>query len=259
MKHKIRSIKNFRDLGGIPTSDGRHIRPGLLYRSGHLAALVPGDAAHLHDRLGLRRVIDLRSPSERSERPDVYISGIDYCPLPPLNDSQNPSINRHNRRNELNRLMAVQGGTRRHLTDIYRLMVREELPLDVFARIIHMLICSPEGTLWHCTQGKDRTGVASAAVLLALGVSREEIMKDYMSTNRTCRWKNLLIYLGVSIAALSLHTASSLNNLLTSRREYLQAMFDELDARFGGTAGFLHDGLGLSDSDISRLRAIYLE
>lgn len=256
---KIKSIKNFRDLGGIPAADGRHICRGMLFRSGHLADLAPEDAGRLRDRLGLRRVIDLRSPSEMSERPDVHVKGIAYLPLTPLNDSQNPSINRQNRLQELHRLMAVRGGTRQHLTDIYRLMITDEVPLEAFSSMIRLLLGSPEGTLWHCTQGKDRTGVASAAVLLALGVSREDIMKDYMSTNRSCRIKNKLIYLGVWIAAFSRHTASSLNNLLTSRREYLQAVFDEMDSRFGGTAGFLHDGLGLTDCDIDRLRAIYLE
>lgn len=256
---KIKSIKNFRDLGGIPAADGRHIRRGLLFRSGHLADLEPDDAGRLREGLGLRRVIDLRSPSEMSERPDVRVRGIDYLPLTPLNDSQNPSINRQNRLGELHRLMAKRGGTRQHLTDIYRLMIADDVPLEAFRSMIRLLLGAPESTLWHCTQGKDRTGVASAAVLLALGVSREDIMKDYMSTNRSCRIKNKLIYLGVTVAAFSLHTASSLNDLLISRREYLQAVFDEMDARFGGTSGFLHDGLGLSDGDIDRLRAIYLE
>lgn len=259
MRNKIKSIKNFRDLGGIATTDGHHIRHGLLFRSGHLANLEASDADRLRDSIGLRRIIDLRSPSEMSERPDVRVSGVEYLPLSPLNDSQNPSINRHNRRIELKRLMSLKGGTRQHLTDVYRLMVTDRIPLGVFGHMVHELIETPEGTLWHCTQGKDRTGVASAAVLLALGVSREDIMKDYMFTNRACRVKNKLIYLGVSVIALSLHTASSLNNLLTSRREYLQAVFDEMDARFGGTSGFLHKGLGLTDGDIARLRSIYLE
>lgn len=256
---KIKSIKNFRDLGGMAAADGRHIRRGLLFRGGHLAKLTLGDAGLLRDTLGLRRVIDLRSPSEMTERPDVHIDGIEYLPLTPLNDAQNPSINRHNRRTELKRLMAMRGGTRQHLTDVYRLMVTDNIPLSAFGDMIHALISTPEGTLWHCTQGKDRTGVASAAVLMALGVSREDIMKDYMSSNSACRVKNKLIFLGVSVAALSLHMASSLNYLLTSRREYLQAVFDEIDTRFGGTSGFLHNALGLSDNDLERLRATYLE
>lgn len=259
MKNKIKSIKNFRDLGGIATTDGRHIRHGLLFRSGHLAHLEACDADRLRDGMGLRRIIDLRSPSEMLEQPDVQVNGVEYLPLSPLNDSQNPSINRYNRRTVLKQLMARDGGTRRHLTDVYRLLVTDSTPLEVLGHILRELIETPEGTLWHCTLGKDRTGIASAAVLLALGVSREDIMKDYMSTNRACRVKNHLIYFGVCVIALSIHTASSLNNLLTSRREYLQAAFDEMDARFGGTSGFLHNGLGLTDGDITRLRAIYLE
>ena len=90
MRNKIKSIKNFRDLGGIATTDGHHIRHGLLFRSGHLANLEASDADRLRDSMGLRRIIDLRRPSEMSERPDVRVSGVQYLPLSPLNDSQNP-------------------------------------------------------------------------------------------------------------------------------------------------------------------------
>ncbi|MBQ9079778.1 MAG: tyrosine-protein phosphatase [Clostridia bacterium] len=255
-----KKIKNFRDLGGIPAADGKHIRSGMLFRSGHLARIKPKTADRMRDKMGLRAVVDLRSPSELAEHPDVVADGVDYCHLPPLNDEQNPSINKKNRRPILYRIMALDGGARGYLSDTYRTMVATTPPLEAFAELIHLLLEEDNGAvLWHCTQGKDRTGIASAAVLLALGVDRDEIMRDYMRTNRSCRIKNWLIYLGVTLVTLSIHTASSLNLLLTSQRDYLRAAFDEMDNLYGGTEGFLHDGLGLTNDDIGDLRRIYLE
>ncbi len=255
-----KKIKNFRDLGGIPAADGKRVRAGMLYRSGHLAAIKPKTADKLRDKWGLRAVVDLRSPSELAEKPDVVAEGVDYCHLPPLNDEQNPSINKQNRRPILYKIMALDGGARRYLSDTYRTMIAEAPALDAFRDLIHLLLDDEEdgAVLWHCTQGKDRTGIASAAVLLALGVDRDEIMRDYMRTNRSVRLKNWLIYLGVTLVTFSIHTASSLNLLLTSQRDYLRAAFEEMDSIYGGTDGFLHDGLGLSNDDIDELRSIYL-
>ena len=254
-----RKIKNFRDLGGIPAADGKCVRPGMLFRSGHLAAIKPRTADRLRDKIGLRTVVDLRSPSELAEKPDVVAEGVDYCHLPPLNDEQNPSINRQNRRPILYKIMALDGGARRYLSDTYRTMINTEPSLDACGDLIRLLLDEDDGAvLWHCTQGKDRTGIASAAVLLALGVDRDEIMRDYMRTNRAVRLKNIPIYLGVVLVTFSIHTASSLNLLLTSQRDYLRAAFEEMDKLYGGTEGFLHQGLGLTNDDIDELRSIYL-
>lgn len=256
-----KKVKNLRDLGGIRTSDGMHIRPGLLYRSGHLASLKPRHAQKLCDKLGITSIIDLRTPSELAQRSDVVADSVEYCHLPPLSDEQNPAVNRHNCRTLLNNIMAYEGGAREHMSNTYRIMVTQEPSLDAFAELIHMLLDQHNdgAVLWHCTQGKDRTGIASAAVLLALGVDRDEIMRDYMRTNRSCRIKNFFIYLGVILVTLSRHTAWSLHQLLISRREYLRAAFEQMDELYGGTEGFLTDGLGLSQEDIFNLRKIYLE
>jgi len=112
--------------------------------------------------------------------------------------------------------------------------------------------------LWHCTQGKDRTGVVAAATLLALGVDRDEIMRDYMRTNRSCRFKNFWIFIGVTLVTFSVRKAHNLNLLLSSRRGFLAAAFDEIDRVWNGTEGFLHNALRLSDEDIRELREIYL-
>lgn len=253
-----KKINNFRDLGGIPAADGKTVRYGKLYRSGHLAKIKPKTAKKLRDKKGLRTVIDLRAPAELSEKRDVVAEGVEYLHLPPLNDEQNPAVTRKTAKSILNRIMAFEGGARAYLADTYRTMVTTEPSLEALRELIRELMENDGAVLWHCTQGKDRTGVASAAVLLALGVDREEIMRDYMRTNRSCRFKNFWIFIGVTIVTLSIHTAYSLHLLLTSQRDFLTAAFEEMDRTYGGTEGFLRQGLELTDEDITELREIYL-
>lgn len=254
-----KKVKNFRDLGGIPAADGKRVCYGKLYRSGHLAKIKPETAERLRDKKGLHTVIDLRAPAELEHKHDIVPEGVDYLHLPPLTDEQNPAVTRQTGRSILSKIMKVEGGARAYLADTYRTMVSSESSLEALRKFIRTVIDEDDGAvLWHCTQGKDRTGVAAAALLLALGVDRDDIMRDYMRTNRSCRFKNFWIFIGVSIITLSLRTAYSLNLLLTSQRDFLAAAFDEMDKVWGGTEGFLHNALELSDDDISELRSSYL-
>ena len=255
-----RKFKNFRDLGNLPAADGRKIKKGKLYRSGHLCKISETTAEFLHHKKGLRTVIDLRSPSELAEQSDVVAAGVRYIHLPPLNDEQNPSINRHNRKQVLYTIMAKEGGAKKHLSDIYRLMITQKESLDAFAEMLRLLADEQNSAvLWHCTQGKDRTGIAAAVILLALGVDRKDIMRDYMKTNRSKVLINSLIFIGVSIVTFSIHAAHSLDLLLSARKYFLQAAFDEIDSVYGGTDAFLEKGLGLSNDDILHLRELYLD
>jgi protein-tyrosine phosphatase len=253
-----RKVKNFRDLGGIPTVDGKSVCYGKLYRSGHLGKIKPEVAEKLRDKKGLRTVIDLRAPAELSHKRDIVPEGVDYLHIPPLTDEQNPAVTRQTGPSILKKIMKVDGGARTYLADTYRTMISSESALEALREFFDVLLEDDGAVLWHCTQGKDRTGVAAAAILLALGVDRDEIMRDYMRTNRTCFFKNFWIFIGVVLVTFSVRKAHNLNLLLSSRRSFLDAAFDEIDRVWNGTEGFLHNALKLSDEDISELREIYL-
>ncbi len=260
IRKKIRKLSNFRDLGGIKTADGRRVRPGLLYRSGNISKLSKKGAAKLKNRYGIKIIADLRSDSEQEKHPDVLPRGIRYYDLSALTDKEHPAVTKENRRILLKQIMNSEGGARGFLKESYRKMVTTPKALDAYSRLLKLLIDDKvDGAiLWHCTQGKDRTGVGAAAILMALGVSREDIMKDYLRSNRYFRFKNKAIFALVCILAHSIKSAKTLNNLLTARAEYLQTAFDALDETFGGTEAFLHEGLHLSDHELMQLRKKYL-
>lgn len=259
MTKKIRRVSNFRDLGGLPASDGRFVARQKLYRSAHHGKLHSRHGLKKFKKLGIRFVIDLRTSTEVSEKPDTHIEGMRYLHLPPLDDTMNPAVNRNNRMSILKRLMEHQEGTRGHLCDVYRHMMTDDLSLYAFSESLRLLLREKEGGfLWHCTQGKDRAGIETAVVLMALGVDRETIERDYMRSNRSGWMKNRLIFALVAVLKRSVHTARSLMDLLTARSEYIKAAFDEIDRVYGDTDTFLHRALGMTDSDITSLRQAYL-
>lgn len=251
-------VKNLRDLGGIPAANGKTVRYGKLYRSGHLGKINTESAEKLRDQKNLATVIDLRAPAELSHRQDTIPEGVDYLHIPPLTDEQNPAVTRHTGPSILKKIMQIEGGARTYLSDTYRTMISSEPALEALREFFDVLLEDDGAVLWHCTQGKDRTGVVAAAILLALGVDRDAIMRDYMKTNRSCRFKNFWIFIGVVLVTFSVRKAHNLNLLLSSRRAFMHAAFDEIDRVWGGTDGFLRNALQLTEDELFRLREAYL-
>lgn len=231
---------NFRDLGGYPTSDGHSVQRHRLLRSDHLAALTPEDAATMA-RLGVRRVFDLRGELERTAAmcalPDVTVHSLAIEPtivqvLADLTDAGH---------------QLTQADVVAHMQDTYRGFVRENS--DRFARLFTHLLESNDPLVFHCTAGKDRTGFAAALILLALGVSEDQVMRDYLLTNERLKPKHEWRGLTPEVAAV----------LYRVQPEFLEAAFDAVRQDFGGVEGYLVEGLALRRAERERLRELYLE
>ncbi|MBQ5658563.1 MAG: tyrosine-protein phosphatase, partial [Peptococcaceae bacterium] len=112
----------------------------------------------------------------------------------------------------------------------------------------------------HCTSGKDRVGAGSATILMALGVPRETIIEDYLLSNENQISANKLssgaVTGGMEITPEMMKMFAVLTKV---HKEYLEAFFATIDAKFGGTEGYLKQGLGLTDADLARVKELYLE
>ncbi|MBQ7277094.1 MAG: tyrosine-protein phosphatase [Bacilli bacterium] len=260
LKRKIKKISFIRDLGDIETIDGRKIKKGKLFRTSKLNKLKEKSVEYLIDDINLGTVIDLRSDSEVYASKDLEIDGVNYYHLPPLSDDDNPAVTRKTAMKVLKRISKLDGGARLHLQKIYRKLVSSDKALNSYREMVKELIDNPDkATIWHCTQGKDRTGIGSAIILIILGVDKEVIVKDYMRYNRSHYIKNAFAFLGMLIVFLRLKLARTLINLLVAREEYIRAAFDEIEKRFGNIDNFIHDALKINDEDINKLRLEYLE
>ena len=161
-------IQNMRDLGGIRTVDGRAIRPGMLIRSGQLVQ------AREEDLRGVSAVIDLRTPVEQREMPD-HVCGHEFLSLPLFDDAMAGISHEQETKNQgIPDMAMLYGRLMRECTASFRRVMLAVMTHDY----------STGAVLWHCTEGKDRTGMTTALVLEALGVERDAIMEDYLKTNQ---------------------------------------------------------------------------
>lgn len=231
---------NFRDLGGYTGRDARTVRWRRIFRSDHLAALTPRDAARLAE-LGVARAFDFRGVLERAATP-YAIHGITQHPLP-----IEPTVAQS--------LQAIVAAGRtlgaREAIDVmvetYRWFVRENA--HRFAELFRHLLEDDAPLVFHCTAGKDRTGLAAALILHALEVPREVVMEDFLLTNT--------LYRRPAAAARAEAPQEVLEVLWQVRPEFLDAALQAIDTEFGGADAYL-EGLGVGARERDRLAELYL-
>jgi protein-tyrosine phosphatase len=238
----LEGASNLRDLGGWPVADGRRVRRGLIYRSATLANLTEADQT-LVAGLGIRTVCDLRGVNEAALRPSRLPPSAERVHLP-----IEPSVGA-----SLRDLMLREESTGEDVVSLLR-----RAYLDYLVRFIEVyrglfgLLLEPgrQAVLFHCSAGKDRTGVGAALVLTALGATREVVVADYRATDRIWRRDH----------SLPEGTPAGLANaLLSTHAELLEATLERAIAAHGGVPLLLERGLGLDASRLAALRDTYLE
>ncbi len=251
----LQGASNFRDFGDYSAGSSR-IRSGRLFRSDRLSDLTPDDHANLSP-LGIELIIDLRRSSERSEHPThwpgeaapqqwhvpVFEDGADEQTLQQL--ALNP---------EARTDPAVSSQI---MTDIYRAMIVDAAPRAQFRRIFERLAdASAPPFLIHCSGGKDRTGVLSMLLLGALGAHRDDIMADFLLTQRyydgvaKIEEKASQIFAHANIE----FSTAALLPIFTVQQEYLEAALAEIDARSPSINDYLTNDLGIATATIDSLR-----
>lgn len=241
----VPGVQNFRDLGGYPVyAQHKRIRWGMLYRSARMDLSQPATRDKLN-HLGIRTVIDLRTPSE-SPLPAGTLPGqprVVHIPIPVdcLTDIladidqqriQPDTIGRIVER--INRhIVAANAPAFRQMFDI--LLDKENYPAVI-----------------QCSTGKGRTGIASALVLSALGVNDDDIMTDY-------RLSRFNIPTAISyVYELPVRSQEALITLFSARENFLNAAKDEIERTYGSVDEYLTKAVGLQKDELKDLRKILL-
>jgi len=245
---------NFRDLGGIPTKDGRYVRWGEVYRSDRLSALTEKDLRYL-ESLGLQTVYDFRSESEVEEDPNILpqIDGLNYINQPIYFDVEDTTNVRE--RILSGEMSAVEAGD--ILVEGNRLFATEMA--QRFKPFIDCLLEDNGPIVYHCTSGKDRTGFATLLLLSALNVSRDTIIEDYLLSNyyryemNQNRLKKLR-YASIIKRNLNLETIAPL--MIVDRR-YINSAYDAIESKYGSVDVFLEEEYGLDADKRAELIDMY--
>jgi protein-tyrosine phosphatase len=248
---ELEGALNFRDLGGYRAADGRTVRWNHVYRSGTTHAMTASDVAQLSAQ-GIRYAYDLRSNNERRSHPNRLrdIANLDYR----FRDHDHLP-------GDIRRLLKSPDVRAEHshrvMIDVYKKLPYEFE--DAFRALFHWLAEGEVPLVFNCTAGKDRTGAAAALLLTALGVSREEVLEDYLLTaqffERSC---DMILHEGGAPLFAALDRAVW-EPLMQVHPEYLEAMFDQLEASHGSVDRYLREQLGMHDARTEQLRSHLLE
>ncbi|MET8957336.1 tyrosine-protein phosphatase [Streptomyces sp. NPDC004393] len=255
---ELTGVRNFRDLGGLPTVDGRRVRHGVLFRSGHLAHATEQDAAFL-DALGLHTVFDFRNAADmKLEGPDVELTGVRNINLPLTDPADGAEFWKMVRDGDLEQLRGLlsDGKAANRMIASYRTIIRERTAEH--SRVLHAMAEDSVPALMHCAAGKDRAGLSIAVTLIALGVERDAIVADYLESNAKHR-RYKVHRNGSSADTYSPEVMELLSPLFDARVEYLAAALETVEETWGGVDAYLEQGLGVTPQVRERLRERLLD
>jgi protein-tyrosine phosphatase len=243
---RVQGAVNFRDLGGYATADGHHVRWGRLYRSADISKLTPADLDTLQTR-HITHDVDLRGVAESAQAPDKLNPGTDYILCPAGSDSVNTMFQHLAGMTQGgDSLMMVFYSNTTYLTARYK---------PFFGRLL--TVENSNALLFHCTAGKDRTGIAAALLLYALGVPYPTIRADYEATNYYRAQDNQRMMNGMVAGA---HIGPSVAKaLMSADGVYLDATFEAIRTQYGSVDRYLAEQLGLDKGKLTILKAKYLE
>lgn len=238
----LEGASNLRDLGGWRTADGRRVRHGRVFRSAALHGLTESDLVRLSET-GLRTVCDLRGTREAARAPSRLPPGAEAHPLP-IEPFVGASL-----KDMLERGAATGEGATDLLRQAYLAYVSDHLP--AYRRLFALLLEEARRPLlFHCSAGKDRTGIGAALILTVLGVDRATVVADYVATDRFWRRDHPLppqVPKAAAEAILATHPA------------LLEEALDSALAAFGGVEGLAREGLGLDRAAMAELHGALLD
>ncbi|KAJ3214792.1 hypothetical protein HK099_006668 [Clydaea vesicula] len=245
----IPGVKNFRDVGGFPTVDGKIVKRGVLYRSAKIDDASAMGLTKINN-LGIRYVIDLRSNLEGgTSESDEEFSNFSKIHLPIFNDDEfTPEVLKH-------RWGLYATGTPEGFSEAYMLIVKSGIKsfIEVFKYLAGVDesqtkqdIPNPlDPVLFHCTSGKDRTGVLVALILSLLGVDDDLIAMEYNTDEELNK---------ILLQTKNVLTLKEIKSMMTSNKSAMSLFLKKFKLKYYSVEKFLLDFLNLSQVEINNLK-----
>ena len=227
---------NFRDLGGLITMDNKQIQPDLLIRTDELSNLTTKDLELLAAK-NVKTIVDFRTSEERK-------TSIDKVPSTCENQIH-MDIMAANMNAFMEKIQNGNSDFKTMMTEFYSDLVTCSVGIKEFKRFFSILQ-NPKHTsvVYHCTAGKDRTGIATALILSALNVDFNTIEEDYLLSNQFLSKKY----------AHYLEEKPSLADIFLVKEEYLHHAFETIQLKYYSVEDFLTDILYV---DLDLMKCIY--
>ncbi|MDD6466627.1 MAG: tyrosine-protein phosphatase [Erysipelotrichaceae bacterium] len=254
---KLANVNNFRELGGYVTKDGRHIKHGYLYRSAGLNRVQKEDKEQLAP-LHIQYVIDFRESETVKAQPDVLLDGMHYDAIPALIE------NEYTQSRTLNFFDLLHGDmseeeiveSNAFLKEAYLMM---PFGNPAFQRVFELMKQQAYPILFHCSGGKDRTGLMAALILDLLGVDWDTILQDYMKSNAYIGKDG---YVDQQLQLKNITDPALVDIIWKTvgvQEMYLETAFAKIREVYGTMERYYEKEYGLGVEEIQAIRDFYLE
>ncbi|GLU51337.1 tyrosine-protein phosphatase [Dyadobacter frigoris] len=245
----FKNVINFRDIGGIKTMEGKTVRWGKIFRSDNLAGLKKNEFHKFND-LRIQTVYDLRTANEIKGKEDQLPENVKYVHFSTVKDNGDLLTKLKSR--VLNGEISEEKSIELTL-ELYKGCVSENLP--TVRNLLQQILTSDEPVLYHCSAGKDRTGMTTALILSILKVDRQTILDEYLLSNYYRKDKIEKMLGKVKLAKLVKRHINTkvIENFMKVDERYLNATFEVIDKKYGGMDSFIKNELQIDDKTRNEL------
>ncbi len=268
----LEGIQNARDLGGIRTKDGRELKEKALIRSGTLYTATEADICKLKEEYRLSMIIDLRTERERKSMPQPCVKDVSTIWNPVYMENIQGLHQLSQEEREIleiyGKKMCIGDPTSKffdaddYMARMYHKFVNNQVVQKQLKQLFSLLMNNRDGSiLWYCSAGKDRSGIVAALVLYALGVSKEEIIKDYeASAEAPDDTINLIIekLLPEGMGKYKEYR-DAVRKLFGAKRCYIESFFKAIENDYVSIDNYLQKALELHVDNLVRLKTLYLK
>lgn len=250
--------RNFRDLGGYETEDGRSVKWGKLYRSGVMDGLTDGDYDYLAG-LGIQVICDLRTARERAEEPTEWRAGdVEYLTFPDPQEDDAMGLMAIFRDPDATPQMVSQS-----MAASYAGIAEDQTP--AYREMFDRLAGGEIPLAFNCSAGKDRTGIGAALILTALGVPRGTVVADYALSETYVDYMKEFAGDGQAIpedspyAFLAKLPPEMVAPLMRSDPLYIETALADIEAEYGSVMTFLEEEVDVTEDELASIRAALLD
>ena len=267
----LEGVPNAWQLGGYVTEDGRKVRDNAILRSGALADATEEDIETLSDVYHVTLIVDFRSPVETTQAPEPEIPGAEY-----VNISLEDAKKQTGASSDMAEMMSIEmqfsdepgraeveeilRGLRTTNEDLYIEKITSETIDAGIREFLDVLLAQEEGSvvLYHCKNGKDRTGTATMILLTLLGVDRETILEDFDLTNAF-----LADEINAEVEQASQYTEDEevfnvIRIMAGVSKDFMARAFDYAEEQSGSMLEYIKQRYNVTDEEIARLQELYL-
>ena len=244
-------LYNTRDLAENKSSLGI-IKSKMLIRGVGLYKGTTNDINKLKNEYNMHTVIDLRISLENQEKLNPQVDGVKYYSMPIFDDAI-PGITYEN----AEAFKKDYDNYNVDMPKMYRAIIAEEKYRNKTANIVKFIMNLPDedySVYYHCSAGKDRTGIISMILLLMLGVSKEDIIADYLYTNVDGKAVVDEMVKYAREVEKNDFKADNIAYVYMAREEFINAAFDVIENSYNSIDDFLYNGLNITQEEIDRFR-----